>query len=772
MEVRKKTKGKSKKYPSDLKPVLKKTWDARIKELDKDVSEIIFLTSYPPRECGIATYSKDLLEALSKKYGKSFKLTVCPLESAHETHNYSKGTGQTLNIDRPLDYITLSYEINSNPNVALVVIQHEFGLFANNETTLLEFLEFLAHPVAITYHTVLPDPGSALKNTVRRMSSLCDKIIVMTRNSAELLTEGYDVPAHKIEVISHGTHLVPYADKKFLKEKYNLTGKKVLSTFGLLGPGKSMETTLDALPEISKRIPEVVFLIIGITHPTLVKREGEIYRGFLQQKIEVLGLSDRVRFINKFVPLVELLEYLQLTDIYLFTSRDPNQAVSGTFAYAMSCGCPVISTPIPHACEALQNEAGVLFDFEDSEQLSQKVIALLENDAMRQNMGLNGIHTSAASAWENAAIAHAKIFQELSQGSLELKFRKPMVKLDHLKKMTTEVGIIQFSKINNPDIESGYTLDDNARAMIAICQHYRLTGDATDLKYLKIYFNFIFCCFRPDGKFLNYVNENYEFTDQNNEVNLEDACGRALWSLGYLLSMSSLLPSDYKCIEDKAIFIFEESLEGLEETKSPRAMAFMIKGLFYYSQNRHCKGVDTSIIKLADRLTNMFKHETNDEWHWFECSLTYGNSVLSEAVLMAYILTGNEDYGKVAKSSFDFLISQIFVNNSVRVISNQTWLHKKETLNTSFRGGEQPIELAYTVLALSLFHKIFPGEGYDKKMRQAFDWFLGDNHLNQIIYNPCTGGSYDGLEKHTVNLNQGAESTISYLLARMAFEDL
>ncbi len=739
-------------------------------KIEPQVSEIILLTSYPPRECGIATYAKDLEQALSEKFGQSFTLKVLPLESKSEQHQYPMGIENVLNTNNTLDFQKASHQINANPNVGLVLIQHEFGLFKDSENAFLEFLEFLNKPIAITFHTILPRPTPELKQNVQRMSCLSDAIIVMTQTSAEILIKTYGVPEDKITVIPHGTHLVLYENKDFLKEKYGLKGKKVLSTFGLLGPGKSIETTLLALPGIIAKFPEVVFLIIGRTHPTIVKEEGEIYREFLVNKIHDLGIANQVRFINEFLPLDMLLEYLQLTDIYLFTSKDPTQAVSGTFSYALSCGCPVISTPIPHALEVLQNEAGIIFDFEDSGQLEQSVLHLLENDDAQHKLHLNGLNTAATSAWENAAIAHAKIFEKLGNG-IHLKYRKPSIDIKHIKKMTTDVGMIQFSIINRPNIESGYTLDDNSRALIVFCQHYQLTGDVSDLKYIKIYFNFIQCCFRYDGTFLNYVDKDCQFTEQNTSENLEDACGRAIWALGYLLSIANQFPEAYHGIEDRARFVFEEAVKQMENVHSPRSMAFVIKGLYHYSHANDSKCMNHLVSKFADRLVQMYRHEAKEDWSWFESYLTYGNAVLPHAMLMAYSMTLNGDYRKIAKTAFDFLLSKIMKGNSIRVISNKNWLKSDEKLDKAFKGGEQPIDVAYTILALRFFHGIFPDSGYEKKMHGAFNWFLGENPLKQTIYNPRTGGCYDGLELHNVNLNQGAESTLSYLLARMAFED-
>ena len=725
--------------------------------------KILFITSYPPRECGIATYSQDLITALDKKFSNSFNIGICALESEDEKHDYTGEIEYILNVDNPGSFASLAKNINDDADIRIVMIQHEFGFFEKKKDEFVQFLSDLTKSVVIVFHTVLPHPNESLKENVQEISGLAESIIVMTNSSAGILTSDYRIPQEKITVIPHGTHLVPHLDKHFLKNKYKLTGKKVLSTFGLLSSGKSIETTLEALPDVVKTNPDVLFLIIGKTHPSVVKLEGEKYRKMLEAKVEALQLQPYVRFINYFLPLPDLLEYLQLTDIYLFTSKDPNQAVSGTFSYAISCGCPIISTPIPHAREVLKNDAGIIFDFENPRQLSEAIIGLLKNEELRKNIGSNGLHRMASTAWENSAIAHAMLFEKMWDDEVSLRYDIPAINLNYVKKLTTGFGIIQFSKLNHPDIGSGYTLDDNARALIAMCRHIELTGDAKDIQYINIYFNVIKYCMQSGGNFLNYVNEEREFTEQNNYTNLEDSNGRAIWALGYLLSIKDLLPGEL--IQD-AESIMENALLNINRIHSTRAMAFVIKGL-YYRNGKNKSIQDVQLIKeFANRLVQMYKHEKSNKWRWFESYLTYANSLLPEAMLCAWLVTGEPVYKEIARTSFDFLLSKIFVTNSIKVISNKSWLYKEEIAPITI-GGEQPIDVAYTILALKKFYDVFKDEDYKKKMETAFNWFLGNNHLHQVIYNPCTGGCYDGLEENYVNLNQGAESTISYLLARL-----
>lgn len=737
----------------------------------KKMTKIACISTYPPRECGIATFSKDLQLSIEERFGGKMKLIIFPLETQTDSHKYPCKIGGVLNTDYEMDFLKVSQSINSNKDIALILIQHEFGLFKNNESAFLKLIDSLKKPVVITFHTVLPNPNSDLRKQVQSLSRGCQEIIVMTKASADILERDYAVQRNKIVVIPHGTHLISNGDKDELKHKYELSGKKVLSTFGLLGPNKNIETTLNALPGIVKKFPEVMFLIIGKTHPSLVKDFGEDYRLFLQQLVDRLSLQDNVRFINDFLPTPQLLQYLQLTDIYLFTSKDPNQAVSGTFAYALSCGCPIVSTPIPHALEVLENQAGVVFDFSDSSQLQQTVIRLLKNPQTLANMSLNGLHTTSGSAWENAAIAHARIFERVGRGMVHLEYSLPALNLKHIKKMTTNVGIVQFCKIDVPALEWGYTLDDNARAMIVFCKHYQLTEDPMDLEYIKKYLAFLDGCFRPDGKFLNYVDEYCHFTSQNGDVNLEDANGRAIWALGYLLSISSKFPSNYAYLNDRAEFLLSEALDNLWSLRSPRAMAFSIKGLSYYALEHGILKVESLIKSMADRLVRLYLNTIQDNWHWFESSFTYGNAVIPNALMLAYIITGKTVYREVAVTTFDFLLDKIFINDMVRVISNKNWFKRGDTFNPEFQGGEQPIDVAYTILALDLFDFEIPDKGYGALKVRAFEWFLGNNPLNQTIYNPCTCGCYDGLELYNVNLNQGAESTLSYLLARMCFRE-
>ncbi len=730
--------------------------------------DILMITSYPPRECGIATYSQDLIAAIENKFEKSFDIKICALETDSQSNFYPPNITIKLNTDHKISFIDVSNYINENENIGIVVIQHEFGFFRKNQVQFIHFLSFICKPIVVVFHTVLPQPNEELKIHVQDIANNSNSIIVMTKNSSLILEEDYGIDADKITIIEHGTHLIKHKDKVDLKLNYNLLGKNVISTFGLLSSGKSIETTLYGLQSIIDQHDDVVFLIIGKMHPSVLLEQGEQYLDFLKKIITDMKLENHVQFINKYLPLDELLDYLQLTDIYLFTSNDRNQAVSGTFSYALSAGCPIVSTRIPHAIEVLKDNTGIIIDFENSEQLADSVNLLLKNENERIRISSMVLHRMASTAWENSALAHVDSFKKLFYKTTSMNYKIPELNLSHIKKQTTKKGIIQFSILNHPDINSGYTVDDNARALIAMCMYYELSKEESALYYIKTYYDFIESCLQEDGFFLNYVDVENKFTEQNYETNLEDARGRAIWALGYLSNMVN--QEELTGLFPHVDTIINKALLNIEQIYSTRAMAFVIKGLYFKnfnSNNNH----DKTIVKLfADRLTQMYMHESDGDWNWFESYLTYANSVLPEAMLYASLYTNDSKYKQIAKSSMDFILSKIYLNNRIQLISNKYWLYRDDDENTTYNGGEQAIEIAYTILALEKFIDVFPSDSYELILKDGFNWFLGNNQLNQIVYNPCTGGCYDGIEEFNVNLNQGAESTISYLLSRLAVE--
>ncbi|MFB9076062.1 glycosyltransferase [Flavobacterium procerum] len=728
-------------------------------------SKIVFLSTFPPTQCGIATYTQDTIKGITDVYGKSIQCEICELVDKPKEQPTQAFTLNTKNRE---EYAKVAEEINEDETVKLVHIQHEFGLFSGNYGDyLLDFLNTIKKPVTFTFHSVIPNPNDDLRTFVKLLLTYSDSVFVMTNKSKEILITDYEIDEKIITCVSHGTHIVVYETPETAKERLNIQDRLVLATFGLLGEGKNIETGLQALPKIIEKAPNALYLIIGKTHPNLIKDGFDPYREKLEGIVADLNLKDNVRFINEYLDTEELLEYLKATDIYMFTSKDPNQAVSGTFAYAMSCACPIVASKIPHTKEVLTSDSGILCDIGNPDQFAAAAIKLIEDENLRHEMGINSFTKMRATSWENVAITQVNAYKKLIDNPSEIKFSYPDIQLKHVKKLTTDLGIIQFSKISIPDLDSGYTLDDNARALVAFCMHYQLTQDKEDLAYILIYLDFIIRCQKPKGNFLNYVDkENREHIEQNAEVNLEDSNARAVWALGTVVSIGEILP---EAITKKAAKCLLHSLKWAENIQSPRSIGFATKGLYLYHTAVPNLYVAAIINKLNAKLLANYEDHASDEWQWFENYLTYGNGVLPESMLYAYLVTNKPVYKKVAMDSLDFLMSKTFVNKTFRVISNNGWLHRDSEPHPY---GEQPIDVSYTIQTLNSFYKAFGIPEYKHKMKKAFDWFLGKNHLGQIMYNPVSGGGYDGLEKENVNLNQGAESTVCYLTARLIMENL
>jgi glycosyltransferase involved in cell wall biosynthesis len=476
-------------------------------DIKKALAEVLFVTPYPPDDGGIATYSRELIKALNKKFSNSMSIKVCALESGAVNYSYPDEVKYVLKSSIANEYEILATQLNSNNNLKIILIQHDFAFFKEQEPHFLRFLGALLKPIVIVFHQVLPNPDASLKIKIRSIAAACDSVIVMTHNSARILQDEYGLPHHKIVEIAYGTHLVPQLSNELLKKKYGLKGRVVLTTVGMLNPGMCIETTIDALLAVIKQNPEVIFLIIGKTPPEILKAEAESYRKKLEEKVRLFRLSHHVKFINSNLALPDLLEYLQLTDIYLCTSKDSSETVSEAFVYAMSCACPIISSPIPYAREALSDGAGILFDFQNSKQLSIALTGLLTNEPLRKTISLNVLNKTFSTVWENAAVEHAVLFERISNGKIILHYNLPVISLNHMKLMTTKTGIIQHSIIHQPDMNSGYTLDNNARALIAMCMHYKLTGDDKDMEYIRQYFRFIAHCLQPEGNFFNNVDK-------------------------------------------------------------------------------------------------------------------------------------------------------------------------------------------------------------------------------------------------------------------------
>lgn len=736
--------------------------------MKKEDPTILFMATYPPRECGIATFTKDINEAIEQRFFPSIKTRILAMNNnGTNIYNYPKKVTLQLSDTEMADYFELAHRINSSRNIKLVNIQHEFGIFGGEHGEyLLAFLEILHKPVAITLHSLLPYPNQKLKKVVQEISKRANALIVMTKTGVDLLKDHYEIESSeklKIFVIPHGIPNVTFETQQREKKNFGFENRTVLLTFGMVGPGKGYEHAIEALPKLVKQYKDVLYVIVGETHPMVRKREGEAYRNFLESRVKELKLQNHVKFYNKYVTLDEIISYIKACDIYICTPDNPNQITSGTLAYAMGCGRAVIATSFIHSKDIVTENRGRLVEFKNSESIQNALFELLASPQIRQEMEKNSYYFTRHMTWQNVAMSYGKMFKEiLNENGVEIEIKElPKINMKHLIKLTDKFGIIQFAEQTTPDKTSGYTLDDNARALLVSAMHYERFNEYRQLRLIKTYLDYINYVKSTDGKLYNFVNGEKIIDNTWSE----DAHGRALWALGYLLSLDKT-PKDLK---SKAENLFLESLAVSSIMKSPRAIAFTISGLYFYNKVKKSDFVRSNIKKLADFLVSSYKNNSSARWQWFEEYLTYSNSKLSEALFYAYEETNNSEYLDVAMQTIDFLISKTFERDMFVPIGQRGWYYKDKE-RAYF--DQQPVEAGYTVQAMLAAYKITKNEKYKDYAAKAFEWFLGKNMLKQVVYNENSAGCHDGLGEGAINLNQGAESTLSYLMARLSLAEI
>ncbi len=724
-------------------------------------SKICFLSNFPPKECGIATFTKDLVYAMNKKYNPLLKSKVIALNENESFYNYDNRVIMQVNKDDIEDYITTAKKINDSKDIKLVCIQHEFGLFGGEHGShLIYFLEKIEKPVITTFHSILPSPDEKRKNIVKSIASRSAAIIVMANTAVDILNKDYNIERSKIHVVYHGIPNVAFYPSNLFKKKLKLNNRTVLSTFGLLSRGKGIEYMIQALPKLVEKYPDILYLIIGETHPVIRKEEGEKYRNELIKLVNKLGLKNNVKFYNKYLTLQEIIYHLLATDIYICTNLDKNQIVSGTLSYALGCGKAIISTPSTYAKEILAGEKGILTEFENPKSFTKAIDKILSDKELKEKFERKTYSFSRQMTWQNIASRYLNVFNKVVQLREETTKKYPIIKLNHLRNLTDNFACIQFSKNTIPDKTSGYTLDDNSRALIAVILHNSLFNSKHPLNLAKIYLNFIEYAQEKNGNFKNNFNNEEEILNSHSE----DAFGRAIWALGYTLNKTN-----NKEIRKKAKKIFEKSYEKIDTIISPRSKAFSILGLYYYHKKYENEKNILKIKKLADSLLESYKKESADDWQWFERYLTYSNSKLPEALFLAYEITNNKKYLEIAEKTLHFLSDIVFIDDELLPIGQNGWFNKngKRALF-----DQQPIDVSSMVQTYLIAYLLTQDKHYYEKAVLSFNWFLGRNYLKQMVYNETTGGCYDGLSKENINTNQGAESTISYLIARLMLEEI
>jgi len=717
-----------------------------------------FFGNFPPKECGIATFTKDLTYSMNKKFNPRLKSRIIALNEEGAFYNYNSKVIMQINKDNIEDYINYAKKINESDNIKIVCIQHEFGIFGGEYGNyIIPFLETIEKPVVITFHSVLPNPDPIRKRIVQYICDKCAASVVMAKKAVEILVNDYEVEESKIHVVYHGIPNTPFQDSNIMKKNLRLDGKIVLSTFGLLDVGKGIEYMIESLPQLVKKYPNIVYLIIGETHPNIRKREGEKYRNFLMKRVKELELENHVKFYNKYLSLQELINYLLASDIYISTTLDPNQIVSGTLSYAIGCGKAAVSTPSVYAKEILADNRGVIIKkFRDPSLYSKAIDDILSDIEFRNMLEENAYTFSRAMTWSNVATRYLSIFNQVVTLREDTIKKFPNIKLNHLKKLSDDFGILQFAKLSMPDKKSGYTLDDNSRALITTILHHNLTEAKSSLELSKTYLNFLEYA-QDESNWFNDVKKEHKIINDS-----EDSLGRSIWALGFLINKSK----DNKLIE-KAKEIFNKTQKHINNLNFPRSKAFTLIGLYHYYKKQPEEKILSKIKELANYITELYEKEHSKDWHWFEHQLTYSNSKLPEALFLAYELTKDKKYLEIAKKTLNFLSKIIFIEGKLYPIGQNGWFNREG--RRAFY-DQQPVDVSEMVQTCIIAYEITKNKKYYENAVLAFNWFLGKNHLGQMIYDEVTGGCYDGLAKNSVNLNQGAESTISYLTARLFLE--
>jgi glycosyltransferase involved in cell wall biosynthesis len=734
------------------------------------INRIGFIGNYLPRQCGIATFTTDLCEAIATEYSDTTCIAL-PINDIEAGYAYPPRVRFEL-AEKDIDSYRRAADFLNINSVDLVCLQHEYGIFGGPAGShILALLRELRMPIVTTLHTVLQKPNPDQRRVLQEVAALSDRVVVMSERGLEFLQEVYRVLPEKIDLIPHGIPDVSFVDPSFHKDLFGVEGKMVLLSFGLLSANKGIETVIAALPAIVARYPNVVYIVVGATHPHVLRQDGETYRLSLQRLAQEQGVARNVIFYNRFVSLEELIEFISVADIYITPYLNPAQITSGTLAYTLGAGKAVISTPYWYAEEMLADERGVLVPFRDPTALAEQVIDLLDHESKRHSMRKRAYLYGRAMIWPQVAQRYMESFERaraerrsfipsnfavkpLDQRPGEL----PPLKLDHLHHMTDDTGMIQHANFIVPNYHEGYSIDDNARALIVSTHLAELElGNGDALALASRYLAFIGYAFnRETGRFRNFMDYQRHWLEENGS---EDSHGRALWALGTVLGRSNT-----PALQSMAGWLFEQALPAILETTSPRAWAFTIIGIHEYLRrfdgDRRASQVRD---ELAGRLLMLYQNSRSDDWRWYEDGLSYCNATLPQAMLMCGQWIPNKAMTGAGLESLSWLAdlqrADAVGGHFVPIGSNGFYERDGERA----RFDQQPVEAQSMASACLEAYRSTGDEQWRTEARRAFEWFLGRNDLNLPLYDPTTGGCRDGLHPDRPNENQGAESTLAFL---------
>jgi glycosyltransferase involved in cell wall biosynthesis len=733
--------------------------------IDRASGDIAVVGTYVPRHCGIASFTADLAHAIGACSESVLPMVVAVTEPSGQ-YQYPTEVKFEIRQNIKADYARAAEFVNFS-QARLVSIQHEYGIFGGDDGSyILEFIHALRVPSIVTLHTVLRRPSEGQLAIVRRFAERCEMMVVMSQVAANLLGDAYGVSASKIRIIPHGVPVMdPQADRSALKAKFGVVDQPLLLTFGLLSANKGIETVIRALPAVVRAFPDLVYLVVGATHPSVLRHEGEAYRSMLEREAEELGVREHVAFRSQYVPDGELLQYLQAADIFVSPYLNEEQVTSGALTYAMGAGAAVVSTPYWHAQELLSEGRGHLFPFRDHAVLGQTLLQLLGSSDALARARTSARDFASSMSWPSIGGTYfslsREILQTVGQQRLVSNLRKPAaasslpeLRLDHLLRMTDDTGIIQHATYSVPARRSGYCVDDNARALIVAVGAHRLNGSAETEALVTTYLGYMLSCQEADGNFLNFMS--YERVLENDPPS-DDCVGRAIWALG----ITTNLAED----EGSRLLAREMLTRALPHgcALGPRGTALTILGLVELLK------ADSGLAEIRDmldacvaKLRGSYRDNAADDWCWFEPTLTYDNAILPFALFAAYGVTAERAILRDARESLEFLEEVCFDSGQLRLVGNTGW-HSRG--GEKAQADEQAIDAAAFVLAFRCAYAITRDRHYLLRMREAFAWFLGANRLGVPIYDFATGGCRDGMGVSEVNQNQGAESTICFLIS-------
>ncbi len=730
---------------------------------------VAFIGNYLPRICGIATFTSDLLNSVEKQFSSSSNLFAIAMNDEGKSYDYPQKVLYSINQSKQKDYLEAANIINTS-NAQVACLQHEFGIFGGwDGAYILTLLSKLSIPLVTTLHTVLMNPSPNQRRIMTEIANYSQKLIVMSHKSKLMLKEIYGIPEEKIEMIFHGTPDFSSIDSSHFKKRFKLEGKKMILTFGLLSPNKGIETVIKALPSLIKDFPDITYVVLGKTHPHVYQEHGDRYRESLVKLVEKLKLKPYVIFDERFVSIEELYAWLQASDIYVTPYKNKDQAVSGTLSYAMGAGNAIISTPYWHAEEMLADDRGYLFDFDDSEKLSSILRDLLQDEKKLKAMQKKTYNYGRQMTWKAVSAKFAATLSKASshkRGDM-LKYAKsstvmrtPAFDLKHLKRLTDDTGIIQHAKYTIPERTTGYCLDDNARAIMVAAWAVFLLKDEQAKDLLTTYCSFVRYMQRDSGGFANF----FSYTrDHMEEEGSDDSNGRAIWALGFLAwkTHSQTLKSFSSDMINKSLPIIPKL--------NLRGKAFSAMGIVCYIR---AFGADDRMIDLLKNITKdmleAYDRNSDAEWKWFEGILCYDNAVLPMALFNSYSILHDEKTLQVAIESLSFLEKNTFKDGMLSIIGSNGWYTKGQA---KAQFDQQPIDVTAVVLAMQSAYRTTKDKSYLVKMRNAFDWFLGENDLGIPMYDIESKGCSDGLMQGGISMNQGAESTISFLMAQLAISE-